>query len=392
MASFWRGASRLPGPAMSFASTLRGAMVGIAEFAGSRYGRFRIPRLRIDESLPLGKKLDLLDAWLEKLYARGMFNGTVLIAQSGRVLFHKNYGYADIDSRVRLTNRSSFNLASVSKPFTAMGILMLARRKKLSLDDPMAKYIPDLSFYGDITIRQLLHHTSGLPDFMELAEECWDEDKTLTIGDMIGLLRAERLPLEFEPGEEFEYSNTGYALLGEIIARVSGMSYAEFMKKEVFEPLGMKHSAAFNRLSEDDVLEARVYGFRKKYGAFGQKEACDLNYLDGIFGDGGICASAEDLVRWDDALRKGTLIPARDYEEAMVSGTLNDGEETGYGYGWNIEEDGLVCHSGEWQGFTSYVQRDLESQTLLVVLANSGLGDSADAISSELGDFVDTIE
>lgn len=366
-------------------------MEQLIEFASRQWCRFMMPRPDLPRSLPLAKKLGRLDPWLEKLHARGAFNGCVLIARDGEVVFQGHYGFADVEQRVPLSERSSFNLASVSKHFTAMGIMLLAHDGTLSVDDSLSDHVPWLSFYGPITIRQLLHHTSGLPDYMELAEQLWDEDETLTTADMIALFVEHRPPLEFPPGEEFEYSNTGYVLLAEIVSRASGRPFPDFMNERIFKPLGMKNSAAFNRLSDENALPSRVYGFRRRFGLFGKRVAYDFNYLDGVFGDGGIYASARDLLRWDSALHEGALIPRKACEQAYVSGRLNDGRNTEYGFGWNIEAPGLVSHGGEWEGFSCYLERDLVSRTLLVVLANAGLAECVDEISSELEELMESM-
>jgi CubicO group peptidase (beta-lactamase class C family) len=334
---------------------------------------------------PLQQRTDRLADWLDAVYSRGAFNGTVLVAERGRILFEKHCGFTDVDGRIPLSGHSSFSLASVSKPFTALGILMLVQKAKLALHDKLAQYIPELADYGEITIRQMLHHTSGIPDHIELADEVWEPDVLLTMTDLIALIRKHRPRPYFPPGDQFEYSNTGYVMLAEIIARVSGKSYPDFMNEQIFKPLGMNDSAAFNLASKECTLQSRAFGFRKN---FGKNVRCDLNFLDGVFGDGGIYASAEDLVRWDCALRDGTLIPREAYQQAYVSGRLNNGETTGYGFGWEIEPGNVVDHRGEWEGFTSYVRRDLNRHTLVVVLSNLAPASSVDPICAQLRRFV----
>jgi CubicO group peptidase (beta-lactamase class C family) len=317
---------------------------------------------------PPPQDTDALAAWFDALSGRSAFNGTVLLAQRGAILLEKHRGYTDIDGAVPLSSHSSFSLASVSKPFTAMGIVLLAWRRKLGLDDTLARHVPEVPGGGDITIRHLLHHTSGLPDYLELTDH-WDPQRLLIMRDLIDWLvdRGRQRP-HFAPGERYEYNNTGYALLGEIIARASGTPYATFMARQIFEPLGMNDSAAFNLTSSSCPLRTRVFGMELDQG--GRKVRYDLNCLDGLFGDGGIYASADDLVRWDAALRDGTLIPIDVYAEAYISGRLNNGDKTGYGFGWQIESSDVVFHWGEWQGFNTYVRRNLRSHTLLVVLSN----------------------
>ena len=354
----------------------------------SRKARSTIPDLTVGRSLSWDRKRARVADWLGSLHTRDIFNGAVLIAQQGQVYFHEHYGFANVEGTIPLGNHSSFSIASVTKQFTAMGILLLAQQGRLTLRDSLSQHIPELSDYRDITIRQLLHHTSGAPDYMELADEVWDSKRVLTIVDVISLFDEMRPPLNFLPGERIEYSNTGYAFLEEVIFRASGKQYPEFMHDAVFEPLGMHDSAAFNLTSKERTLRNRVFGLRTESG---KKVLCDLNYLDGVFGDGGIFSSAEDLVRWDSALREGTLLPTEVYEEAYVSGRLNNGETTGYGYGWEIDPPDVVWHLGEWQGFTAYIRRDLRTHTLLVVLSNLAPSTTVDAISMQLARFVDDV-
>jgi CubicO group peptidase (beta-lactamase class C family) len=360
---------------------LRAPLDWLADFAAS-LAQPGLPPLTVADTFSPDQRLAALAAWLEALHARGAFNGTVLIARRGAILFEKHCGFADVDRAVPLSAHSSFSLASVSKPITALAIMLLARDGKLKLDDAMARHIPELARYGGITIRQLLHHTSGLPDYMELADAHWDARRLLTTADLIDLLIEYRPQPYFAPGAQFEYSNTGYALLGEIIARASAMPYPEFMAREIFAPLGMKDSAAFNLASGNCPLPSRAFGMRRRI--FGGKVRCDLNYLDGAFGDGGIYASAEDLVRLDRALREGTLMPADVYAEAYRPGRLKDGEETRYGFGWQLGPSGVVFHWGSWQGFTAYVRRDLSDGALLVLLSNLAPAAPVEAVSAAL--------
>ncbi len=374
---------------ISFSKMLSAPMDRLVQLAASECARRKVSRLTVGRSLPLEKKMELLSNWLDALHSREVFNGTVLIAKGGSICFEAHYGFADVAGVTPLSDHSSFSLASVSKQFTAMGIMLLARKGKLTLHDKVAQHIPELVDYREITVKQLLHHTSGVPDHMALADKYWDAGTILTTRDMIALYQKHRPPLNFAPGDEFDYSNTGYVLLGEIISRASGTSYAEFMAEEIFKPLGMNDSAAFNLTSKECPLRARVFGFRKRFVCFGKKVSCDLNYLDGVFGDGGVYASAEDLARWDRALRDGTLMPCEACEEAYVSGRLNNGETTGYGFGWEVEVPDIVEHWGEWEGFTSYLGRDLKTNVLLVVLSNLGPTEVVNAISAELRIFVE---
>ena len=351
----------------------------------------KISPLKINPALSPQEKMAALGYWLDGIYNRGAFNGSVLIAKSGEIFFEKFYGFTDISEAVPVDANASFSIASISKQFTGMGILLLAERGKLALDDKLETYIPELSIYGEATIRQLLHHISGIPDHAALAAKYWDRMKILTTPDMIALLRQYHPPFASKPGEKFEYSNTGYALLGEIIARVSNMTYTAFMDREIFKPLGMKNSAVFNLASGECRLLCRVFGMRKRFICFGKKQRADLNYLDGVFGDAGVYTTAEDLLRWDIALRKETLLPIKTYAEAYISGALNDGTPTDYGFGWEIRSPHVVDHFGEWEGFTAYLRRDLKNETCLVILSNLGPPAYVQTMSGEIEKFVEDI-
>jgi CubicO group peptidase (beta-lactamase class C family) len=333
-------------------------------------------------------KIDELGVCIDRVQGDEGFNGSVLLARDGAIVFERHCGFADLQKRIPLSGHSSFSLASVSKPFTALGIMLQAHGGKLALDDKLEKFISELPETGDITIRHLLHHTSGIADHMELADEVWNPKDVLTIEGLISLFQKYRPRLEFRPGRDFQYSNTGYALLGEVIARTAGTSYPQFMEEAIFRPLGMKDSAAFNLASRECPLRQRVFGFRRHQG---RTMPCDLNFLDGVYGDGGIYASAHDLVRWDRALREGTLLPLEVYQEAYVSGRLNNGDTTGYGFGWEIEPNSVVEHWGEWEGFTAFIRRDLIKHTLLVVLSNVGPPSEVDPICAEIGSLVANI-
>src|SRR5262245_30589228 len=345
----------------------------------------KLPVLRAEQSDSVDRSLDRLANWLGALYSNGAFSGTVLIAKDGNVLFKNHYGCADLAGRVALSDHSSFSLASVSMPFTALAIMLLAQAGKLALDDLLTKHVPEVAFYDRITLRHLLHHTSGIADHVDLVDQHWIEGQLLTMPHLIALFARHKPRAYFAVGESFEFSNTGYAFLGEVIARASGSSYPTFMNEAIFKPLGMSDTAAFNLSIKEFPLRSRVYGLRR---SLGRTMLSDLNFFDGIFGDGGIYSSAEDLLRWDIALRASTLLPAEIYQQAYVSGRLNNGEATGYGLGWEIAPLNVIEHWGAWEGFVSHVRRDLAEHTLLVTLSNLGPASATDPICEALAAFV----
>ncbi|MDH5258616.1 MAG: beta-lactamase family protein, partial [Gammaproteobacteria bacterium] len=333
-------------------------VAGVIAASSAFMSVFYIPPLNISENNTNMEKLKDLDNWLSNLNKKGRFNGTVLLARDDKILFNNSYGFQDVDETISLSENSSFNLASVSKQFTSMAIVLLSYKGKLSYQDNITDYIPELGLFENVTIENLLHHTSGIPDYISLAGKEWNEDKILKTTDVISILKSSASSPEFSPGSKFKYSNTGYVLLAEIVKRVSGESFADFMKDNVFLPSEMNHSSVFNLLSDLEP-ENRVYGYKKSHWLFGgRKQLKDLNYLDGVSGDGAVYSSGLDLFKWNRAISEGKIVPKAEYDQAFESGRLNDGKETGYGYGWFVKGKGVVEHAGGWQGFASYIYKD----------------------------------
>ncbi len=364
---FWRRLKKLLFRLLSIVGVLLLVVMALA------YWHNHTPKIQVAHDAPLTTKIQALDQWFDELEKREKFNGTILYAKKGKVLLQRNFGLADAEGSVPISNRSSFNLGSISKQMTALGIMLLAHDQKLDFDAPIANYLPELSGYEGITIRHLLHHISGMPHHEPLAETLLPEGTIMDAKIMISWLQPEKVPPRFQPGEKYEYNNTGYILLAEIIERVSGMPFAEFMKARVFTPLEMADTAVFNQLSKESELKKRVFGFEKEFMYFGKTIPEDLPPSDGMAGAGNIYASALDLLKWDVALTRGTLLPKEFYHQAYESGILNSGEKTEYGFGWHVEEQHAVYHTGGWAGFVTLVYRDLEQETLLVVFSNSGV-------------------
>jgi len=297
-----------------------------------------------------------------------IFSGTVLIAVDGKIVLEKSVGYANVKTKQPFAENSSFRLASVSKQFTAMGIMLLKEDGKLDFDDDIRKHLPSMPYEG-VTIRHLLHHNGGLPDYMGLFDRHWDksregdnskeETKTAFNKDFLKLF-ADRKPNRlFAPEEQHQYSNTGYVLLGSIIEAASGQGIHEFFQERIFKPLEMRDSAVFS--PDESIFKPanRVYGF--VWDEEGSSSDNDWNYLNGMVGDGGIYSSARDLLKWDQALYGEKLVSQATLRQAFTSGKLNSGEETGYGFGWLVRQSkasGLVVsHGGSWVGFRTAIER-----------------------------------
>lgn len=313
------------------------------------------------------EKITRIDSVLTYLYQHQLFNGTVLVGEKGKILYKKAFGVTGANSKTSLTPASPFNLASVSKQFFAAMTLILKEQGKLSIDDPVKKYLPTFP-YKEITIRHLMTHTSGLPEYFEIADRNMSLLDTLDNQGMQDMLAYKKLPLVFQPGEEFRYCNTNYLTLASIIEKVSGITADKFLQQYIAKPLKLKNTFIYN-LKMKSYPPARVFGFRIENG---KQLPYDLTPLDGVIGDGNVYSSAEDLYAWDQALYTEKLMKKTTFQEAITSGKLNNGKETGYGFGWSIEPNGVVRHSGGWVGFNTLIYRDLKQQQTLILLDNSG--------------------
>ncbi|TAE10453.1 MAG: class A beta-lactamase-related serine hydrolase [Bacteroidetes bacterium] len=317
-------------------------------------------------------------------YEEGNFNGVVVVSKNGDITYKEAFGIANIETEAVLKTSSIFNLASVSKQFTAMCIMILYEQDALDFDDSITEYLTELP-YQDITIRHLLHHTSGLPACEEIMEEYWEGDADsdfMTNEDLLEVYAENEFELDFEVGERYEYSNTGYAFLASIVERVSGETFEDFLQEHIFKPLGMRQSYGLRRPNTPPKPYAQ--GFCENDGEW---EDYSFNYFDGIIGDGNVFCSAEDLAIYDKALTECALVSEETMAEAFTSGTLNDGENTDYGFGWEIESDEFVSHTGAWEGYNTYFGRDLAEGYAFIVLDNGDNPDIHEAIEEIMSNF-----
>lgn len=329
-----------------------------------------------------GNQMKKLDSMFTSLHEKNAFNGNVLIADKGNTIFEKSYGFADETTKRKLNENSVFELASLSKQFTAMGIILLKKQGKLNYDDNISKYIPELSFYKDITVRNLLNHTAGLPDYMELFEEHWDKTKFATNGDIVKEFVKYKPAQQFKSNEKFEYSNTGYALLALIIERVSKQSYGSFLSQNIFRPLKMKNTLVYRSRFQPQKIENYALGYVSD--SLGKKVSPDSfgknylsYYLDGVVGDGMVNSTARDLLIWDRALYGTKLVNADDKKEIYQFSKTADGKENPYGFGWALaktEKYGTIAnHTGGWAGYANLIERHLDNDKTIILLQNNAL-------------------
>ncbi|MNU13357.1 Penicillin-binding protein 4* [compost metagenome] len=324
-------------------------------------------------------KADKLDSLFTKNYEDKIFNGNVLIAEKGKIIFQKSFGVADYETKRLLNNTTIFELASVSKQFTAMGIVLLEKQGKLKYDDPISKFIPELSFYKNITVRNLLNHTGGLPDYIGLFQKNWDKSKFATNKDIVTEFAKYKPEINFQPNEKYEYSNTGYALLGYIIEKASGKTFGDYLEANIFKPLGMKNTFVYRSRFQAKVIENYAKGFiENDFGSIISPDDLGKSYytyyLDGIVGDGMVNSTTEDLLKWDKSLYTDKLVNEKDKAVIFQGAKLNDGKLTNYGFGWQIGENKeygkVVAHSGSWAGYINYIERNLSKDQTIIILQN----------------------
>jgi len=292
----------------------------------------------------------------------------VVVVKDGRVLVRRAYGLANLETRTPMRPEMVFELGSVTKQFTSTAILMLAEQGKLALDDDIRKYVPAFPDKGvHISVEHLLTHTSGIKDYTNDPKwpEMWRQD--LTPAQVVDLVKD--APLEFAPGTKWRYDNTGYTLLGMILEKASGVPYAEFIRTNIFEPLGMTHSL-YGSFSA--IVPNRAAGYSKgEKGAW--KNAPYLSMAQ-PYAAGSLMSNIDDLATWDAAVSAGKLLSAALWAKAFTGYRLTTGEDTRYGFGWELRTyDGhdIVRHGGGIPGYSTVVLRMPADHLYVAVLTNS---------------------
>jgi CubicO group peptidase (beta-lactamase class C family) len=318
---------------------------------------------------PRAAEIDALLAQFDRRDAPGV---SVLVVHRGKAVYKKSFGMADLEKRVAATPRTNYRLASLTKQFIAMAVMLLAEEDKLRYEQRLGGVLEGMPKWADqVTIRHLLQHTSGVRPYEtglpEIPPEQVTPEKQITDRGVLERLRQADSTL-FEPGSAYRYSNSGYALLGQIVERVSHLRLAEFLRRNIFLPLGMKATVAHEE-GRSTVIR-RAYGYSKRGTGFART---DQSATSAVLADGGIYTSLEDLYRWIRALEKGLLVRAETWREAVTPGVLNNGQTTGYGFGWEVGTyRGRIAwsHSGTTIGFRNYILRCPDERLAVVVLAN----------------------
>ena len=317
-----------------------------------------------------------IDAVMQELHRTRGFNGNVLVAKKGKIVYEKAIGWADYLHGDCLKIGSQFELASVTKTMTSTAILLLMERGKLKLDDDVKKFFPDFPYDG-VTIRLLLTHRSGMMNYVYFIDDIYrknhlNQRKGLTNAEAMKMI-ADYKPTRFnEPNKRFLYNNSNFMVLGSIIEKVSGMSYAQFMQENVFKPASMAHTHVYSKAVYDKIPVDVVGHDRGQW-----RYSVVQNFLDGPVGDKGIYSTVGDLFLFDRALRAGLLLKPATLDSAyvprnpMVHGHFN------YGYGWRTftaPGEEVIYHTGWWHGFRHIYLRDMKHDITIVLLTNLANG------------------
>lgn len=335
------------------------------------------------------KKIDALFSGVTSPGAPGL---AALVRQNGKTIFERGYGVRDLRTKAKIDSHTNFRLASFTKQFTAMAIMLLVHDGKLRYEETLTEIFPDFPDYGkSIAVRNLLNHVSGLPDYEDLMERAekvsgpmWSPEKQIQDDEVPELLKKEKSG-KFAPGMSWSYSNSGYVVLGLIVAKVSGKSYGEFLRERIFAPLKMNHTLVYQK-GKNEVVN-RAFGHSKENDALRET---DQSSTSATLGDGGIYSNLEDLAKWDDALRNHTLLSEKEMQPALTPVKLIDGSEphwpkeanddnlhpgkpVSYGFGWFLDPyigRQRMWHTGSTMGFRTVIERFLGDNLTVIILSN----------------------
>ena len=321
------------------------------------------------DSIYLPYRYDLDTFFLNK-YERTEFFGTVLFAKNGHVIFQNSYGYANVKKKDTLTIDHTFQLASASKPFTAVATMQLVEKGKLNLTDDVQQFFPNFPYAG-IDIHQLLSHRSGMSQythFCDAPDSIWpDKHLSITNNDVINIMEKYVPMTNYAPNQTHYYCNTNYLLLASIVEKVSGMKFKEYLKKNVFEPSGMTHTVLYDRDNKDSLILPTI-GYNGAYNP-----EMDI-YLNGVVGDKGIYSNVNDMLKFDQALYSGKLLADSTVQLMMQDHNEQQNNGQNYGYGFRIHPESevgrIVYHTGWWEGYRTYFIRIPEQQKTVVVLTH----------------------
>jgi CubicO group peptidase (beta-lactamase class C family) len=332
--------------------------------------------------LPPTLRADQVDKYVRaEMEQRAIPGVSLAIIRDGKTIKTAAYGFANLELKSPAKPETVFEIGSVTKQFTAACILLLQQEGKLSVDDKIGKYFPEIpASWSGITIRHLLNHTSGIKSYTGL--NGFELTRHLTQKQFITALW--ELPLEFAPGERWKYCNSGYSLLGYIVENVSGKNYWEFLGERIVGPLGM--TSTTNR-EPSIIVPNRADGYEKKKN--GTRINRDYDLTD-VFSAGAIVSTVGDLAKWNAILNSDKLLNAKSKAQMWASGKLNNGKETEYGFGWRVgphEGHKNIGHSGSTSGFSASLQRFPDDDVTVILLCNSGEENVATVLAKKIASF-----
>ena len=317
-----------------------------------------------------------IDASIAPYFQADVPGATVIVVKDGKPVLRRAYGMADTAKGVKMRPEMALRLGSITKQFTATAILMLAEDGKLALDDDITKHLPDYPAKGKkITIEHLLTHTSGIPSYTSKPGYMLNMAQDISVARMIDTFKND--PLEFEPGSQYRYNNSGYFLLGAIIEKISGQSYASFLEQRLFKPLGMRDTYYEGVKTSKAPVAAGHSRAEQGYGA-----AAPLSMTQ-PYAAGSLVSTVDDLARWDAAIAAGRLLKPSSWQRAFTSYRLSDGKTTGYGYGWEVgkvQGETAIGHGGGINGFSTHALRFPDQKVYVAVLTNSDSGPANPAL------------
>ena len=333
---------------------------------------------RLFDAKIAGRKAIKLDTFFKKLHKFNGFNWSVLVSQNGKIIYKKAFGYSSFLRKDSNTTQTQFQLASVSKQFTAVAIMQLHEKGLIDYDAPVFKYIPNFPYDTSITIRSLLSHRSGIPNYVYCLDKIVNKKVPMSNQQVVNLFAQYRPGINYLPNSRFNYNNSNYVLLAYIVEKLSGMNFRDYAQKHLFAPAGMSRSFIYDPNKSEQMATAAV-GYTPRKNGFWQ---VPFDHLDGATGDKGVYSTVEDLFKWDMALNSEKLVKMKTLNEAFLpANTFKFASNKNYGFGWRLQlmDDGswLTFHTGWWHGFKNYYMhnnRDNSSIIILQNVANRALG------------------
>lgn len=309
----------------------------------------------------------ILDTLIEGRFSRGAFNGNILCALDGKIFYERSLGYCNIFSHDSLKCTNSFQLASVSKPFTSTAILQLCEQGKIKLSDTVERFFPDFPYKG-ITIKMLLCHRSGLPDYIKFTDKYYKNElpRYLDNDSLMSLMKFLKPRMLAKPDQKYEYSNTGYMVLASIVEKVTGDKFGDYLKTHIFFPCKMNNTYLYDLKNKNLDTNSVI--------AFEDDEEVNDHYHNGVVGDKGVYSTVEDLLLFDQCLKKGSILSKQWQDSAYTKEVPEWDGDQNYGLGWRLRDgfdnEQIIYHSGWWKGFRSLFIRDMTRGLTIIIFDN----------------------